>query len=138
MIKSLCIVDDNEVDIYQVTRVVKKSGLVEQFFSFCDGQDALDHFFDFEGSKKKFEGNFPPVAIILDINMPRKNGFEFLEEYSQLPPEHKTSLIVMMLTSSDQGKDKERAKQFSEVKDYFLKPFTNEHLQKIIKMIEEN
>jgi CheY-like chemotaxis protein len=138
MIKSLCVVDDNEVDVYQVTRVAKKSGLVEHVYSFCDGQEALDHFSNYEESKKKFDGNFPPVAILLDINMPRKNGFEFLEEFSALQQEINDSLIILMFTSSSQEKDKERATSFPAVKDFFVKPFTNEHLQTIISLLEKN
>jgi CheY-like chemotaxis protein len=138
MIKSLCVVDDNEVDIYQVSRVVKKSGLVEHFYSFCDGQEALDHFIDFDESKKKFDGHFPPKAVLLDINMPRKNGFQFLEEFSNLSPGKKESLIILMFTSSSQDKDKDRASQFPIVKDFFVKPFTKEHLEMIIQLIEQN
>ncbi len=136
MLKSLCMVDDNEIDVYQVSRIIKKSGLVETFYSFEDGQEAIDHFKQLEESKKKFDGNFPPVAIILDINMPRMDGFEFLQEYAKLPLEIKQSAIVMMLTSSNQDKDKEKASNFAEVKGYFVKPFTAEYLDTIIKMVE--
>lgn len=136
MIQSLCMVDDNEVDIYQLNRVIKKSGLVEHFYSFCDGQEAIEHFLDYEESQKKFNGRFPPDVILLDINMPRMDGFEFLQGYSELPIEKKNELIILMLTSSGQDRDKERAAHFDMVKDYIIKPFTIEHLQKIGEMIE--
>ena len=93
MIKSLCVVDDNERDVYQVERMSKKYNLAKCLYSFCDGQEAFDHFFSFEDSKKKFNSNFPPKVLLLDINMPRMNGFEFLEEYSKLPEEKKNSLV---------------------------------------------
>lgn len=136
MIKSLCIVDDNEIDVYQVNRVLKKSGLVEHFYSFVDGQEVLDHFIEFDESQKKFEGNFPPDVILLDVNMPRMDGFQFLDEYSSLSKEKKDGLIILMLTSSSQEKDKERASHFPEVKDYFLKPFSGEHLKRISQLLQ--
>lgn len=74
MIKSLCIIDDDEIDIYQANRVCKKSKLVERFYSFSDGREALEHFLNFEASKIKLEGYFPPQIMLLDINMPRMNG----------------------------------------------------------------
>ena len=135
MIESLCMVDDNEVDVYQVSRIIKKSGLVETFYSFEDGQEALDHFVNYGESQKKFDGKFPPAAILLDINMPRMDGFEFLREYSKLTQDKKNSLIILMLTSSSQTRDKSQAANFPEVKDYFVKPFTQEHLASIVKMI---
>ena len=138
MIKSLCIVDDNEMDIYQVERVSKKYNLAKFLYSFCDGQEAIDHFFSFEDSKKKFNSNFPPIVILLDINMPRMNGIEFLEEYSKLPKEKKDSIIIIMYTSSDQERDKERVAGFPEVKGYIVKPFAPEHVEKILSIAKGN
>ncbi len=136
MIQSLCMVDDNEVDVYQLNRIIKKTGLVEHFYSFCDGQEALEHYLDYEESQKKFNAQFPPDVMLLDINMPRMDGFEFLERYSELPAEKKNGLIILMLTSSGQDRDKERAAHFDMIKDYIIKPFTPEYLHKIVEMIE--
>lgn len=131
-------VDDNEVDVYQVDRIVKKSGVVENFYSFDDGQEALDHFINFNESQKKFNGKFPPTVILLDINMPRMSGLEFLEEYAALPQEKKDSLIIVMLTSSNQDRDKERVSYYPDVKDYFVKPFTDEHLKTVLDLVAKN
>jgi CheY-like chemotaxis protein len=138
MIKSLCIVDDNEIDVYQVERISKKYNLAKFLYSFCDGQEAIDHFSSFEDSKKKFNSNFPPIVILLDINMPRMNGIEFLEEYSKLPKEMKDSIIIIMYTSSDQERDKKRVADFPEVKGYIVKPFAPEHVEKILSLAKEN
>ncbi len=138
MIHSLCVVDDNEIDIYQVSRIVKKSGAVEKFYSFSDGQEALDHFLDFDSSKNKFEGYFPPTVILLDINMPRMDGFGFLEKLSKLPKEWQDKIIIMMLTSSDQERDQERAKEFPNIKQFFIKPFTKSHFDALKEMAEES
>jgi CheY-like chemotaxis protein len=137
MIESLCVIDDDEIDIYQANRVCKKSNLIGRFYSFSDGREALDHFLDFEASKKKFEGCFPPQIILLDINMPLMNGFQFLEEYAKLPTEKKGSQIIMMLTSSDQASDKAMALKHSEVANYMTKPFTEEHLGTVLDLIVE-
>ncbi len=131
-------IDDNEIDVYQVDRIVKKSGLVEQFYSFNNGQEALDHFIDPEKGEKKFNGYFPPKIILLDINMPIMDGFEFLDEYSKLPEEKQKSFIVIMLTSSNQQTDKVKASEFPLVKDFFVKPFKSEDLQKIIDIAQDS
>ncbi len=135
MIESLCVIDDEEIDIYQVGRLCKKSKLIERFYSFSDGREALEHFLDFENSIVKFDGSFPPKVIFLDINMPRMNGFEFLEEYAKLPVEKRVCKIIMMLTSSDQAKDKEKALKHDEVASYMVKPLTKENLDTILVKI---
>ncbi len=138
MIKSLCVVGDNEIDVYQVERISKKYNLAKFLYSFSDGQEALDHFFSYEDSKKKFNSNFPPIVILLDINMPRMSGIEFLEEYSKLPQEKKDSIIIIIYTSSDQEKDKKRVADFPVVKDYIVKPFGPEHVEKILNLAKKN
>ena len=60
--------------------------------------------------------------------MPRMNGLEFLEQYSQR--ENQTT-VVAMLTSSDQPSDKETALSYSCVKDYFLKLFDESDWDKL-------
>lgn len=63
------------------------------------------------------------------------NGFEFLEEYTKLPADKKGCQIIMMLTSSDQVRDKEKALEHPEVVKYMTKPFTEEHLSTILDAI---
>jgi len=75
-----------------------------------------------------------PSVILLDINMPRMNGFEFLEEYEKLI--EKTELdevsYILMFTTSDYSEDIKRAKQFKSVSKYIVKPLTSENVDEII------
>ncbi len=132
-IKSLLVIDDDDVDTCQVEKVIKASGMVEHIYAFRNGEEALDCFTHLEESKMKFKEYFPPQVVLLDINMPRMNGFEFLEGYSKLSDFRKSNLIVVMLTSSDQEKDRAQAAKHEHVKDYFIKPFNKEHLEKILE-----
>jgi CheY-like chemotaxis protein len=75
-------------------------------------------------------GAFPDL-ILLDIDMPRMNGWQFLEEFQKLPQHILQRTSVMMLTSSNHVADVERSKQFSSVRNFFSKPLTRE----MIKMI---
>ena len=137
MIKSLCMIDDEEIDVYQVGRLIKRTKNVEKFYSFADGKEALDHFKNFQESQKKFDGYFPPSVVLLDINMPRMNGFDFLEQIQHLPEDKKCNSVILMLTSSSQDRDKERAAEFPIVKDLIVKPFTENHLEDVIRFVTD-
>ncbi|MFK7915412.1 MAG: response regulator [Pseudomonadales bacterium] len=68
----------------------------------------------------------PPDIIFLDINMPRMNGFEFLEAYRASAEKIQ---VVVMLTSSDQEADKEKCEQYPFVAAYETKPISAQILE---------
>ena len=129
MKKVLLVVDDSEADRYIAERYAKKSGLFDHVYSLCDGEEAYEHFKNDEKSKIEKGDFFPPSVVILDINMPKMNGFEFLEKYSELP-QAKTNNVtfVTMLTSSENSKDKEKANSFPIVDLFMTKPLKKEDL----------
>ena len=110
-IQTIMIVDDSAADQFLVTHTIKTIDPSIQVLCAGNGSDAL---------KLLSELNEAPDVILLDINMPLMNGFQFLEEYQK---HASPTTTILMLTSSDQEKDKERVKDFDYVKGYFLKPF---------------
>jgi len=126
----ILIAEDDEADIELVTRAFKKSKLPNEVYIVRDGVEALE-FLRREGRYK----SAPGVDIfLLDINMPRKNGQEVLEELRQDPTLRR--LPVVMLTSSDAEEDVLRAYQ-SGANSYIRKPVGFEELIKIIQKLED-
>jgi CheY-like chemotaxis protein len=80
------------------------------------------------------ERKSPPQSglILLDINMPVMNGWEFLEEYKKLDEKQKSKIFIVMLTSSIDPNDKQRADQCQDIKMYLYKPLTRNGLENII------
>lgn len=70
-IKMAMIIDDEQADQMLYKLIIKRSGLIENTLAFQMAEDALDYL--------KSEDKDPIDVIFLDINMPRMNGFEFLE-----------------------------------------------------------
>ncbi|MDF9301593.1 response regulator [Tritonibacter mobilis] len=129
-IGSIMLIDDNEIDHHMCKRVVERSGLVGEFIQFLSAEEALDHL--------RQAGDRPVVdAILLDVNMPRMDGFEFLETATAELGEHFARVVVMMLTTSLNPRDKERAAQFAVVKDYSSKPLLIEYLQRLAEILED-
>lgn len=115
-IRTILVVDDDENDQFICEYTIRKFDPSIRVLKAFDGAEALD----------VLHGETPD-AIILDINMPVMNGFEFLDRYAEEFEVH--APVVAMLTSSRLGKDRERAMQYSFVKSYFEKPLESEHLR---------
>lgn len=72
---------------------------------------------------------FRATAIILDINMPRMTGWEFLTEMKKM----QSNIPVYMLTSSTDKRDRMRITEFANVREYFVKPLVEAHLKNILE-----
>ena len=80
------------------------------------------------------EQDFSPDLILLDINMPRMGGLEFLNQHCRdfnpaIPP------IVVMLTSSEQESDKTKSLSYAAVKDYLIKPIAKEKISALVEIL---
>jgi CheY-like chemotaxis protein len=122
------LVDDDQNDNYFHTREIKKTNLNIVVVTKNSGIEALEYL-----KSKKEITNIQPDLIFLDINMPRMNGWEFLQEYSQLDKELQRGKIIIMLTSSKNPDEVAKAMSISSVSDYISKPLTKETLEDIIK-----
>ena len=117
------LIDDNDDDNFYHRIVLKETGITERIEVAETGYEAL-----------KFLQNVQriPELIFLDINMPRMNGWEFLECYKQLSLEEKDKAIIIMLTTSRNPADEKKAGSMPEVKGFESKPLTFEMVSKIV------
>jgi len=100
--KVILLVEDNPDDIALTLRAFKKSNIRNRIITIEDGQDALDYFL----CKGRFEGKDPqdlPSVVLLDINLPKINGFEVLKAIRV--NESTKYLPVVILTSSKEELD---------------------------------
>ena len=122
-IHSILVVDDDENDQFICEYIIRKYDPSIRILKAFDGAQALD-----------ILHRETPNAIILDINMPVMNGFEFLDRYAEEFEVH--APVVAMLTSSHLGKDRERAMRYSFVKSYFEKPLQADHLRIMAELLD--
>jgi len=111
---NILLVDDDEVDVMTVKRAFAKANIANQVFVATDGIAALE----------LLRADDSPSArrlVLLDLNMPRMNGIEFLREIRADPALQ--SLTVVVLTTSNEDRDRVEAYQLN-VAGYLLKPVT--------------
>ncbi len=135
MLKSVMIVDDTEADRYIAKWSIKQNQIADLIFEARDGEEAMSILASYDEHKAEFGDRFPPTLILLDVNMPKMNGFEFLKEFEKLRAlndKFYDSVVVMMFTSSQLHEDKERTMGYDFVRDYLVKPVDPESLKSII------
>jgi len=108
----ILVVEDQEPDQYIARRNLSRQWPNATIKVAFDGEEAIDYL---QSGLEKL-----PDLLLLDINMPRMNGHEFLEFWSK--QNRGIIPMVVLLTSSDQELDKQRAMKYPFVKDYMLKP----------------
>lgn len=114
--KKILIIEDSEEDQFFSKRVIKKYDDSIEVLQAYDGKEALEILSSLDTL---------PDLIFLDINMPVMNGIEFLESYTQ---KGYTGSVVVMLTSSDNPRDKEQCSVYECVKEYLIKPLEGRDL----------
>ncbi|PHI20095.1 response regulator [Lewinellaceae bacterium SD302] len=125
---TVLLVDDDAATNFLHRRVLKKLDCANRVIEVCDGTDALTYL-----TTKDQSGRYPqPQMILLDINMPAMNGWEFLQAYEQLPVSQRAGIVIVMVTTSTNPDDNRRARSFPIVNDFLSKPLTTEALSEII------
>ena len=130
-IKSVCIIDDDPIFIYGTKRIMKEVDFADEITVYNDGLAAYD------GLKEIIEkGEELPSMIFLDINMPIMNGWEFLDEFIQIPNNNNSEEItIYIISSSIDPRDIARIQEYEIVNNYILKPISIEDLHSIIQSI---
>ena len=124
----ILLVEDDRVDIMTVQRALKKIDVSNPLFIARTGVEALEMLRG-DGVPKI---DPPPSLILLDLNLPKMGGIEFLKELRS-DPELKT-LQVIVLTSSNEPSDRAAAYEY-EVEDYIVKPHSFDEFSKAISLI---
>jgi CheY-like chemotaxis protein len=119
------IIDDDKIFVFVLKKILKKNENFDEVLDFKNGEEVLDLLSN--------KDNTLPNIILLDINMPVIDGWQFLEEIEKLP--NKEKLNVFIMSSSIDTNDIEKSKLFSTVKDFISKPINNDKLNKLIESI---
>ena len=127
---SVLLIEDDDVAAEAVVRGVRKHGLNRPVVIAENGLEALDVLRNKHPERKLAK----PYVILLDLNMPRMNGFEFLTELRGDPILSES--VVFVLTTSDNDIDKSRAYQ-EHVAGYMVKSSIGPQFYKLVQLLED-
>lgn len=119
---------DDDVNTNFYNRILFEQAKVsDEIIEFQNAEEGLDFL------KKESEVSL----ILLDINMPIMNGWQFLEAYEELDQKQKEAIIVVMLTSSINIDDQEKATMYGSVKKFIRKPITPDLIKEIMELFHD-
>ena len=121
------VVDDDKIFHFIIKKLLLNNNINVTPFFFENGLQAI------EGIKSKLNNQeTQPDLILLDINMPVLDGWQFLEEFRLLKSKIQKEVVIYIISSSDNTVDRTRANDFKdEITDYYLKPITIDGIKSI-------
>lgn len=128
--KMTYIIDDDKLSIKLMSMLITKNNFCEEITAFHNPQTALDELKNNANDASKL-----PDVILLDLNMPVLDGWQFLDEFNLISFAKK--ILVFIVSSSIDPSDLEMAKNYPNVKNYIVKPLSSEKL-KLTAFIIEN
>lgn len=128
MVNKIYIIDDDDISVYLTSLVLEEAGFAGEIHTYASADDALDEL-------PLHAGAVMPDLILLDLNMPVKSGWDFLEVLRPHEKSLKGKLDVFILTSSIAVSDKNRSQNYPLVRGFIHKPLDDTSLSMIREMV---
>lgn len=128
-VTSVLLIDDNHADNYYHEHVLSEARFAERIVAFHSASEALDYLRNKE--------NLQPDVIFLDLNMPRTDGWQFLEQYRQFCPQKNLRPMVFILNTVMNQAEKKRTEESDLIDGMYKKPLQVKDLNAIRKKITD-
>lgn len=122
----ICIIDDDPIHIFTAKRALQIEKICESIIVFKDGKEGYDGLREMINNKQAL-----PKLILLDLNMPIWDGWDFLEEFTKL--EESKEVKILINSSSQNQDDLVRAKNYGRISGFVVKPFTIDNFRQELK-----
>jgi CheY-like chemotaxis protein len=130
---SVLLVDDDEINNFISIKLIKKSLANTDIMACLNGKFAIDQLVEIQ---KRGPEQLPDY-ILLDINMPIMNGWEFLDEYKRLNLDPLSKTKIYIISSSVFSNDINKARSYPLVKDFISKPLNVDKIKELFEYVPQ-
>jgi len=120
-----CIIDDDPIFVFGAKKIMQYADFCSAYMIFHNGEEALTNLKSIIKAGEKL-----PDIILLDLNMPIMDGWEFLDEFTKIKTDKEITIYI--ITSSVDPADVNKAKEYDNINKYIVKPITLEALKEIL------
>jgi len=124
--RTVMLIDDNEIDNLINQKMIEAAAITKHIYTHTGAKSAIEFLKNIE--KLEVADKVLPDVIFLDIDMPLMDGFQFLDEFEKFGNLVKKKCKIVMLTSSINPQDFNKAKKYLNVKLYLNKPLSHESI----------
>ena len=117
--RTIWVIDDDLIYKTIMKKIISKSNIFSHVSTFSNGKEAID------AIKENLTNNgILPDIILLDIEMPTLDGWGFMDEFTILKPQFKSTINIYISSSSIANEDKLKAKNNPDILGYMSKPIS--------------
>ncbi len=125
--KTIWVIDDDPIYQIIVSKIIDRTMLFKKTLSFKNGLEALNKL-----KEVIYKNEDIPSIILLDINMPVMDGWEFMEELNNIHSQFTNEINIYIVSSSIAEEDKNKSKNFKTILGYISKPVTVDDIVLIV------
>lgn len=124
------VIDDSRLDCFISEKIIKNTDYAKSVRSFTEAEEALE-----------FVKNTPlniiedKTVVLLDIQMPVMNGFDFAEAFEKLPDDKKSAYMIFMISSSTNETDRIRIGNYPSIRNLYKKPLNKDIIEDLISRL---
>ena len=124
------LIDDSRLDCFISEKIIKNANPDYSVRSFAEAEEALEFVKNAPLAKQII-----PTVILLDIQMPVMNGFEFVEAFEKLPAELKSAYAIFMVSSSTNETDRIRIGNYPSIRHLYKKPLSKKVIVELVDQL---